>query len=481
MKKIVLSLILTLLGIRITTAQTLPKTTKTRPNIVLIVADDLGFGDVGFNGQQLIKTPNIDRLASQGMKFSQFYAGTSVCAPSRSALISGLHTGHTYIRGNKGVQPEGQEPIADSVLTVAEVLKKAGYITGAFGKWGLGPVGSEGDPNKQGFDQFFGYNCQTLAHRYYPNHLWNNAEKIVLEANENLVKNKIYAPDLIQNKALDFIESQRNGKPFFLFLPYILPHAELIVPEDSIFQYYKGKFAEKPFKGHDYGPKATVGGYASQEYPHAAFAAMVTRLDWYVGQVVAKLKEKGLDKNTIIVFSSDNGPHVEGGADPSFFKSSGKFKGVKRDLYEGGIREPFIVTWPNVIKPNSKSDHIGAFWDLLPTFAELGGVSIPKGIDGISFASLLTGKGKQRQHNYLYWEFHEQGGKQAIRQGKWKAIRLNAIDNPDGPVELYDLEKDPSEAQDLANQYPEKAKELGDLIKRSHRPSALFPFYRTTK
>ncbi|TDE12822.1 arylsulfatase [Dyadobacter psychrotolerans] len=447
-----------------------------RPNIIFILADDLGYGDVGFNGQKLIKTPNIDRLAREGVKFNQFYAGTSVCAPSRSSLMSGQHTGHTYIRGNKGVDPEGQEPIADSVVTIAEVLKKAGYATGAFGKWGLGPVGSVGDPNKQGFDQFYGYNCQSLAHRYYPDHLWDNQKKIVLEANQNLMYNKQYAPDLIQKRALEFVDSKDGKQPFFLFLPYILPHAELLVPEDSIFQYYKGKFPEKAHKGLDYGPNATNGGYASQEYPHAAFAAMVSRLDLYVGQILAKLKEKGLEKNTLVIFTSDNGPHIEGGADPEFFNSSAGFKGVKRDLYEGGIREPFAARWPGVIKPGTTNDYIGAFWDLLPTFAELGGAKVTSRIDGIPFTAALTGKGTQKKHDFLYWEFHEQGGRQAVRQGNWKAIRLKAAGNPQARVELYDLSKDPAETKDLSAQFPDKAKELGQIMNRSHVPSAIFPF-----
>jgi arylsulfatase A-like enzyme len=446
-----------------------------RPNIVFILADDLGYGDVGFNGQKLIKTPNIDRLAREGVKFNQFYAGTSVCAPSRSSLLSGQHTGHTYIRGNKGVEPEGQQPIADSVVTIAEILKQAGYITGAFGKWGLGPVDSEGDPNKQGFDRFYGYNCQSLAHRYYPDHLWDNNKKIVLEENQNLRYEKQYAPDLIQKQALQFIDS-RDDKPFFLFLPYILPHAELVVPEDSIFQYYKGKFPEKPHRGMDYGYKAASGGYASQEFPHAAFAAMVSRLDLYVGQVVAKLKEKGLDKNTLIIFTSDNGPHVEGGADPKFFNSSGGFRGVKRDLYEGGIREPFVARWPGVVKPGTTSDYVGAFWDVLPTFAELAGAKSVANVDGISFVPALTGKSTQKKHDYLYWEFHEQGGRQAVRQDNWKAVRLKAAGNPDGLVELYDLSKDPGETTNVTPQFPDKARELGRIMNRAHVSSALFPF-----
>jgi arylsulfatase A len=447
-----------------------------QPNIVFILADDLGYGDVGFNGQKLIKTPNIDRLAKEGMKFSQFYAGTSVCAPSRSSLLSGKHTGHTYIRGNKSVEPEGQEPIADSVLTVAEVLKKAGYATGAFGKWGLGPVGSEGDPNKQGFDQFYGYNCQSLAHRYYPNHLWDNQRKVVLEANQNLLHNKEYAPDLIQQQALNFVAAQTQKQPFFLFLPYTLPHAELGVPEDSIFQYYKGKFPEMAHKGMDYGPNANNGGYASQEYPHAAFAAMVTRLDLYVGQVLDKLKEKGFDENTLVIFTSDNGPHVEGGADPEFFNSGGGFRGLKRDLYEGGIRVPFAARWPGVVKPGITSDYAGAFWDILPTFASIAGTKFTTSTDGISFLPTLTGKGTQQKHDYLYWEFHEQGGRQAVRQGKWKGIRLKAAGNPEGSIELYDLTTDPGEKENVADKFPEKASELGKLMNQAHVPSTIFPF-----
>jgi len=446
-----------------------------RPNIVFILADDLGYGDLSLHGQKKFKTPNIDRLAAEGVEFTQFYAGTTVCAPSRSALMTGQHTGHTYIRGNKSVEPEGQQPLADSVVTVAELLHQAGYVTGAFGKWGLGPVGSAGDPNRQGFDRFYGYNCQSLAHRYYPDHLWNNDQKVVLNENENLRHNRQYAPDLIQEQALAFVDSQTGDQPFFLFLPYILPHAELVAPDDSIFQAFRGKFAEKPFKGADYGPGATTGGYASQPYPHATFAAMVTRLDVYVGQLMAKLKEKGLDKNTLVIFTSDNGPHLEGGADPLFFNSGGGFRGFKRDLYEGGIREPFLARWPGVIKPRTQNNYVGAFWDLLPTLAELAGARNPSRIDGLSFVPALTGQGSQVKHDYLYWEFHEGGGKQAIRQGDWKAVRLNVSTNPNGPIELYNLVKDPGEKQNLAGQFPDRVKKMGQLMRESHQPSALFP------
>lgn len=447
-----------------------------RPNIVFILADDLGYGDIGVNGQQLIRTPNIDKLAKDGITFKQFYAGATVCAPSRSALLTGMHTGHTYIRGNLGVSPEGQQPIPDSIVTITEILKQAGYRTGAFGKWGLGPVGSSGDPNRHGFDIFYGYNCQSLAHRYYPDHLWDNDKKVTLVGNKGFTQQKEYAQDIIQQKALDFIGSNDGKQPFFLFLPYVLPHAELLVPDDSIFQYYKGRFKEKPYKGNDYGANAINDAYTSQRYPHATFAAMVTRLDLYVGQVVAKLKATGLNKNTLIIFTSDNGPHIEGGADPAFFNSGGGLRGIKRDLYEGGIHIPFIARWDGVIKRGDSSDHIGAFWDLFATFADLANVKNIKPTDGISIVPSLTQKGIQQQHDYLYWEFHEEGGRQAVRQGNWKAIRLQVDSFPGGPVELYDLSKDPAEKNNVALKFPEKATALGALIDKSHIKSELFPF-----
>ncbi|MGK6350356.1 arylsulfatase [Parapedobacter sp. DT-150] len=446
-----------------------------KPNIIFILADDLGYGDVGFNGQERIKTPNLDRLAREGMVFSQFYAGTTVCAPSRSSLISGQHTGHTFIRGNKGVEPEGQYPIPDSLFTLAEALKAQGYTTGAFGKWGLGPVGSEGDPNKQGFDQFYGYNCQSLAHRYYPTHLWHNDQKVILEENGNLEYQRQYAPDLIQQEALSFV-TENKERPFFLFLPYILPHAELLVPDDSLFDRYKGTFAETPHQGDDYGSGAKPGGYASQPYPRATFAAMVSRLDVYVGQLVERLKELGIDEQTLIVFSSDNGPHVEGGADPQFFNSGGGLRGFKRDLYEGGIRVPFVARWPAKIKSNQTNAHIGAFWDLLPTFVELAGGEAPENVDGISFAGTLLGGEQPKQHDYLYWEFHERGGKQAVRYGKWKGVRLNVLTDPQAPIELYDLESDVAETHDVAASHPDIVQQIETFMEASHTESEVFPF-----
>ncbi|SEM86389.1 Arylsulfatase A [bacterium A37T11] len=444
-----------------------------RPNIVFILADDLGYGDIAPYGQQLIQTPNLTRLANEGMKYTQFYAGTSVCAPSRSSLMTGLHTGHTPIRGNKEVDPEGQWPIPASVPTIGELMKMAGYTTGVFGKWGLGFVGSEGDPLRHGFDRFYGYNCQGEAHRYYPTHLWDNDTRIDLQGNAQLQKPVTYAPELIQEKALRFIEAN-SAKPFLLLLTYTLPHAELLMPEDSLLAMYKGKFPEKPYNGNDYGIKAGRMGYASQPYPHAAFAAMVTRLDAYVGQVLDKLKALGIDQHTLVIFTSDNGPHLEGGADPDFFRSSGGLRGAKRDLYEGGIREPFIVKWPGKVKAGTVSDAVGAFWDVMPTLADV--INEPLGIatDGISMLPSMLGQ-KQPKHNHLYWEFHENGGTQAVLFGNWKCIRLHVDDPSKTRLELYDLSKDRGERHDLAATYPEIVRNAVFIMDHEHVPSNDFP------
>jgi len=451
-----------------------------KPNIIFILADDLGYGDLGFLGQKYIETPVIDGLAAKGMFFTNFYSGATVCAPSRSAFMTGLHTGHTPIRGNTEVQPEGQRPMPDSVMTVSKLMQKAGYVTGAFGKWGLGFPGSEGDPVNQGFDQFFGYNCQRSAHRYYPDYLWDNFQKVDLPGNDWTTKGD-YAPDLIQEKTLKFIEKNQD-KPFFLFMPIVMPHAELAAPDDEILAKYKAKFPnEAPFvtarKGADYGPEMIITAYQSQEYPHATFAAMVERIDSYVGQVVEKLEELGLAENTIIIFASDNGAHQEGGADPDFFDSNGPFRGYKRDLYEGGIRTPMVAYWPGKIKAGSESDQAFAFWDLLPTFSELAGITPAKKTDGISFVPTLLGNAQQKTHDYLYWEFHEQGGKQAIRQGNWKGIKLQVFGAEKPVLELYDLSKDPSESTNLAAQNPEKMQELAQLMDEAHTSNSQFPLY----
>lgn len=445
-----------------------------KPNIVFILADDLGYGDIEPYGQKLIQTPNLNRLAKEGMKYTQFYAGTSVCAPSRSSLMTGQHTGHTPIRGNKEVMPEGQAPIPGSTVTIAEMMKSAGYTTGLFGKWGLGFPGSEGDPMKHGIDQFFGYNCQREAHRYYPTHLWNNTTRIDLQGNDHLLKPVTYSPELIQQKALQFIDDNK-AKPFMIFLTYNLPHAELLVPDDSLFQMYKGKFPEKPYHGDDYGSKANTAGYVSQPYPHATFAAMVTRLDMYVGQVMNKLKALGLDDNTLIIFTSDNGPHFEGGADPEFFNGGGGLRGEKRDLYEGGIREPFIVKWPGKVKAGTTNNYAGGFWDVLPTLAQIVNKPVPASIDGISFLASMTGK-KQKAHDYLYWEFHESGGRQAVRFDEWKCIRLNVDDPAKTIVELYDLSNDREEKNNIAEQHKDVVEKAIRLMNEAHSKSDEFPF-----
>ena len=450
-----------------------------RPNIIYILADDLGYGDLSCYGQENFQTPNIDKLASEGMRFTQHYSGSTVCAPSRSALMTGLHTGHTFIRGNKEVRPEGQYPLPDSTRTLPEIMKDAGYVTGAFGKWGLGYPGSEGDPLNQGFDRFYGYNCQRIGHNYYPYHLWSDRDSIVLSANAD-GKLGQYAPGLIQEQTLQFLEDNKD-RPFFMYVPSIIPHAELVAPE-KFMEKYRGEFQPDPaYEGVDYGPEFNKGPYRSQEEPHVAFAAMVSILDQQVGEIVKKVEELGIADNTIIVFTSDNGPHIEGGADPEYFDSNGPLRGTKRDLYEGGIRVPMIVKWPGRIKPDSETEHISAFWDVMPTFSEILDVKTPDAIDGISFLPTLLGKdAEQRKHEYLYWEFHERGGRQAVRQGKWKAVRYEVFKDPDGPLELYDLSIDIGEENDLADEHPEIIGEMERILDTVRTPSEVFRFGQET-
>ncbi len=456
------------------TEEKVAEKTTAKPNIIYIIADDLGYGDLSIYGQEKFQTPNIDQLAKEGMLFTQHYAGNTVCAPSRSVLMTGLHTGHTPIRGNKEVQPEGQHPLPDTVFTMPKMLQQAGYVTGAFGKWGLGFPGSEGDPMNQGFDEFFGYNCQRLGHHYYPYHLWHNDQKIMLEANEGKEKGT-YAPSMIQEKALEFIENNKDTS-FFLFIPTIIPHAELAAPEQYM-EKYRGKFPpEKAYEGVDDGPNYRNGPYESQSETHAAFAAMVNVLDDQVGEIMAKLKALGIDENTLVIFTSDNGPHKEGGADPDYFDSNGPLKGYKRDLYEGGIRVPMIARWPGKITAGSTTDHVSAFWDVMPTVAAITGTSVPKNIDGISFLPTLTGEGTQPNHDYLYWEFHEKGGRIAARKGKWKAVRYDVLENPDGPLELYDLSQDVGETNNIAAQHPEIVQEMDSILHTARTPSDVFAF-----
>lgn len=467
---------LILLGLLNACQTTNPQPAKPElPNIIYILADDLGYGDLSSYGQDLFSTPHIDRLAERGMRFTQHYSGSTVCAPSRSALMTGQHTGHTYIRGNKEVQPEGQHPLPEESYTLAEALQKAGYTTGAFGKWGLGYPGSEGDPNRQGFDTFYGYNCQRKGHHYYPYHLWSNQDSIVLEANAGKQKGA-YAPELIHQEALRFIR-QNQEKPFFLYMPSIIPHAELIAP-DSVMNKYLGKFEpEVNYQGYDEGPRYRNGPYESQENAHAAFVAMIEILDRQVGEIVQTLEELGLSENTLIIFTSDNGPHKEGGADPVYFDSNGPLRGFKRDLYEGGIRVPMIAKWPEKITAGSTSDHVSAFWDLFPTLADLTNIQTPEDTDGISFLPTLLGKEEQQEkHEYLYWEFHERGGRQAVRKGHWKGVRYNVLENPDAPIELYDLRTDIGESNNLADQHPDIVAEMDQIMQEARSPSEVFAF-----
>ncbi|MFB9052733.1 arylsulfatase [Formosa undariae] len=451
-----------------------------KPNIIYILADDLGYGDLSCYGQEKFSTPNIDKLASQGMMFTQHYSGSTVCAPSRSALLTGMHTGHTVVRGNKEMQPEGQYPIPDDTYTLAEVLKKSGYTTGAFGKWGLGFPGSVGDPVNQGFDIFYGYNCQRLGHKYYPDHLWSNRDSIVLQENANF-SNKIYAPTLIHDKTIAFIEDNKD-KPFFAYVASIIPHAELAAPEELMAKYRNKFLPEKVFLDNNSTPEElNNGAYQTQKESHAAFAAMIDLLDQQVGEIMNKVTELGIADNTIIIFTSDNGPHQEGGADPEYFNSNGDFKGTKRDLYEGGIRVPMIVKWPGKVKPGSKTDHVSAFWDVFPTFAEITKAETPDDIDGISFLPEILGNSEaQQDHEYLYWEFHEKGGRQAVRMDDWKAVKYNVLKNPDAPIELYNLAKDKGETNNVAKDNPEVVAKMESILEEARTPSDVFTFSQTT-
>ncbi len=444
-----------------------------KPNIIYILADDLGYGDLSLTGQEKFLTPNIDKLAKNGMFFTQHFSGSTVCAPSRSSLMTGQHTGHTFIRGNREINPEGQYPLDSSVITIPELLKSAGYVTGAFGKWGLGYPSSDGDPNNQGFDEFYGFNCQRLGHNYYPYHIWHNQTKELLEGN-NEKNTETYGPDIIHQKAISFLEKNKDTT-FFMYYPSIIPHAELVAPEIYM-EKFRGKLLpEKKYMGVDDGKLYKNGGYGSQKEPHAAFAAMVYLLDKQVGEISKKLEELGIADNTLIIFTSDNGPHQEGGADPEYFNSNADLRGYKRDLYEGGIRVPMIAYWPGIINANSTSNHISAFWDFLPTVCEIAQIKTPQNIDGISFLPELLGE-KQEKHSYLYWEFHEQGGKQALRFGDWKGIRLNMSNNSEAPIELYNLASDIGEQHNIAAENPGIVEQIVNIMEKEHTYSKEFSF-----
>lgn len=439
-----------------------------KPNVIFILADDLGYGDTEPYGQQKIETPNLKRLAAMGVKFTQAYAGTAVCAPSRCSFLTGMHTGHTAVRGNKTFQPEGQTPLPDSVITFTMLLQKAGYTTAAFGKWGLGFITTSGDPNKKGFDEFYGYNCQTLAHNYYPDHLWNNHQKIDLSG--NLKSDSVYSADLIHQQAMKFLTA-KHGKPFFLYLAYTLPHADVVAPHDAVYNHYVKKFNEAAVPT----PKSNDGEkHHFDAHPHAAFAAMVTRLDAYVGEIMKAVNDKGMDENTLIIFTSDNGPHKENGGDPAFFNSSGGLKGIKRDLYEGGLREPFIAYQKGLTKAGSVNDQPFAFWDLAPTFLSMAVAPPIAHTDGLSILPLLKGE-KQKPQNYFYWELHESGGRQAVRMGNWKGVKLNVSKDANAPLELYDLSTDPDETTNVAAQHSDVVKKIEALMKEAYVPNKDWP------
>jgi len=435
------------------------------PNLIFIMADDLGYGDLGCYGQRLIRTPRLDRMAREGMRFTQFYAGCTVCAPSRSVLMTGQHMGHTYVRGNAGRDVSIQSLRPEDV-TVAEVLKQAGYATALCGKWGLGDdtPGNTGLPNDQGFDFFYGYLNQVHAHNYYPEFLWRNREKVLLRnkvvrakraygafRGGHAVERVDYSHDLVMQQALQFVRDHRK-RPFFLYLALTIPHANNEGTRAT------GNGQEVP----DLGP------YADRPWkePDKGYAAMVTRMDGDVGRLLDLLHELGIDRRTLVIFTSDNGPQREGGQDPELFDSNGPLRGMKRDLYEGGIRVPTLAWWPGTVPAGSVSDHIGYFGDWMATAAELAGTRPPEAVDSISFVPTLRGRRQQqRQHEYLYWEFYERGGKQAVRAGKWKAIRKPMFH---GRTELYDLSRDPGETTDLARQHPDVVRRLEKLMDQAH-------------
>jgi arylsulfatase A-like enzyme len=427
-----------------------------QPNIVYIMADDLGIGDVGVYGQKILKTPRIDQLAVEGMKFSNHYSGSSLCAPTRSCLLTGTHTGHTRVRKN------GDIPLRPEDITFGEALHAAGYVTAGIGKWGVGLEDSTGAPWKKGFDFWFGYLDQSHAHYYYPDYMWRNDQQVKYPNNRE--QRTRYSHDLMTEEALAFIERSAKGdQPFCLYLPYTLVHAALDVPEDSI-ALWRGKIEETE-------PYGTPGGqhYRHQPEPHAAFAGMVSRLDRDVGRVVDLVDELGLAENTLVIFTSDNGPTSAGGADPKFFDGNGPWRGIKFEFYEGGIRCPMIARWPGTIEPGSETDHISAHWDVLPTLAELGGdaamAKVPEEIDGISFLPTLLGKAdEQKQHDYLYWELSSGGGTQAIRKGDWKALCLKTRSPKNTRFELYHLASDPAEESNVAEENPEIVAEMRKLM-----------------
>jgi arylsulfatase len=444
-----------------------PRLTAAPPNVVFIMADDLGVAELGCYGQKLIRTPNVDRMAADGMKFTQFYAGNNVCAPSRCVLMTGKHAGHATVRNNREAVKgqEGQYPIRAEDVTIAQLLKGKGYATAAMGKWGLGMFDTAGSPLKHGFDFFYGYNCQRHAHSHYPTYLYRNDQRFDLPGN-NGKTGDTFTQDLFEKEALRFLDANKD-RPFFLYLPFIVPHVAVQVPEDSLAE-YKGKLGDDP--AYD-GKK----GYQPHPAPHAGYAAMVTRMDRSVGRVLDKLKELKLDGNTLVIFTSDNGPtHNVGGADSTFFHSAGNLRGLKGSMYEGGIRVPFVAYWPGHVKPGTTCDTPFYFPDVLPTLCELTGAEMPKDLDGLSILPTLLGKPGQKTHDFLYWESPGYGGQQAVQAGDWKAVRQE-LRKGVIKTELYNLARDPNETTDVAAENPTILKRLETILREQHTPSAVFP------
>jgi len=463
-----------------------PPTPEALPNIVYLYADDLGYGELGSYGQEIIQTPNLDRLAAEGMRFTAHYSGSAVCAPSRASLLTGKHSGHSFIRDNKELggwgpdEPEGQWPLAASEVTIAELLAAQGYATAAVGKWGLGGPDDHGHPNAQGFDLFYGYLCQRVAHNYYPTHLWRNRDKDMLPGNEwfsahqrledapldaagwAAYRGATYAPDRMIDAALTFVRDNAD-RPFFLYFPSMVPHVSIQVPDDSLAQ-YAGTLDDEVYLGER--------GYLPHPEPRAGYAAMITRMDRDMGRVLDLLDELGLSDNTIVMFSSDNGPTFNGGTDSEFFNSASGMRGLKTELYEGGIKVPMIARWPGRITAGTTTDHVSAQWDVLPTVLDL--IDAPPGADsdGISFAPTLLARGEQTRHATMYWEL---GRQQAIREGDWKLYRRADESGDIVIVELFDLATDPDESIDRAAEMPEVVARLKALAVAIRTPSDLFP------
>jgi arylsulfatase A-like enzyme len=468
-KRAVLSILFVVIAIVHEPAGRSTSAQQPRPNILLIQADDLGYGDLSAYGQARFETPMLDRLAREGIRFTQYYSGSTVCAPSRTALMTGLHTGHASIRGNGNVATGGDTPLRPEDVTIAEVLKAAGYRTAVIGKWGLGQPATTGQPDRQGFDHAFGFLDHRHAHRQFTDYLWRNAQRVDTDLNRD------YVNDLFTRETSAFIE-RKDSRPFFVYLNYTVPHAELRAPEDAV-SAFRGRFPEKPFTNAPADQRQTGArpetpslGYRSQPEPHAAFAAMITRMDRDIGGLADLIHSRGLDRQTLIMFISDNGPHQEGGGDPLFFKSSGGLRGIKRDLYEGGIRVPMIARWSGTIPAGRVSDHVWAHWDVLPTLAEIAGARAPSGLDGISMRRALRGE-TQPSHEFLYWEFHERGFQQAVRMGRWKAVRLKS----GAALELYDLETDPREERNVAAAHADIVAAIETYLKTARSESERWP------